>query len=100
MSLKKDVLSYLSRRFSPYEKPQEPDTILPPHCVLGAAQFDIESIMTAAQVNEAGPSQCPNNRLYVPSAVRPQVLQWGHSTQLSGHPGSKPSSAEGSGGLP
>ena len=70
-------------------KTQEPDTILPPHCVLGAAQFDIESIVTAALVNEAGPSQCPNNRLYVPSAVRPQVLQWGHSTQLSGHPGSR-----------
>ena len=79
----------LSQRFSPYEKTQEPDTILPPHCVLGAAQFDIESIVTAALVNEAGPSQCPNNRLYVPSAVRPQVLQWGHSTQLSGHPGSR-----------
>ena len=45
--------------------------------------------MAAAQTNEAGPSSCPTNRLYVPSSVRSQVLQWGHSSQLSGHPGSR-----------
>ena len=79
----------LSRRFSHCERPQEPDTILPPHCVLGAAQFDIESIVTAAQPNEVKPSQCPTNRLFVPSSVRQKVLWWGHSTQLSGHPGTR-----------
>ena len=79
----------LSRRFSPCERPQEPDTILLPHCVLGAAQFDIESIVTAAQPNEVKPGQCPTNRLFVPSSVRPQVLRWGHSTQVSGHPGAR-----------
>ena len=70
-------------------RPQEPDTILPSHCVLEAAQFDIESIATAAQPNEARPSQCPINLLFVPSSVCSQVLKWGHSTQLSGHPGAR-----------
>lgn len=79
----------LSRRFASQGRPAEPDTILPSRCVLGAVQFEIESAVIAAQSGEAGPSQCPGNRLYVPYSVRPQVLQWGHSTQLSCHPGSR-----------
>ena len=79
----------LSRRFPSRERPPESYTILPPHCVLGAVQFEIESAVISAQSGEAGPSQCPSNRLYVPDSVRPQVLQWGHSSQLSCHPGSR-----------
>ena len=79
----------LSRRFCPSERPLEPDTILPTRCVVGAARFAIESVVITAQANEAGPSLCPPNRLYVPRSVRAQVLQWGHSSQLSGHPGGR-----------
>ncbi|KAG5278113.1 hypothetical protein AALO_G00095330 [Alosa alosa] len=77
----------LSRRFSSSEHPQDPDTVLPAHCVVGAAQLQIESIVAAAQSSDSGPSQCPTNRLFVPSSVRSQVLLWGHSSQLSCHPG-------------
>lgn len=82
-NLKPDALS---RQFSMCKMVPEPDTILPSHCILGAVHFDVEPAVIAAQAEEAGPSQCPTNHLYVPSSVCSQVLQWGHSTQLSCHP--------------
>lgn len=85
-NLKPDALS---RQFSSCDEKKEPDPILPAYCFVQAAHFEIESVVAAAQAGEAGPSQCPTNRLFVPSSVRPQVLQWGHSSKLSCHPGSK-----------
>ena len=38
--------------------------------------------------SEAAPSGCPDGSQYVPEGMRAQVIQWGHSSRLSGHPGS------------
>lgn len=35
----------------------------------------------------ADPGGRPPNRLFVPDAVKMQVLQWGHASKLSCHPG-------------
>ena len=43
--------------------------------------------MKTALGNDAAPSRCPDGRLFVPEAVRSQVIQWGHSSHLSDHPG-------------
>lgn len=37
--------------------------------------------------DQPGPSACPANRLFVPAPLRSEVLQWSHSSKLTGHPG-------------
>ena len=44
-------------------------------------EMDIERTVQEAQETEAAPSNCPDGR------SRSQVIQWGHSSQLSSHPG-------------
>lgn len=51
--------------------------------------MDIESLVHRAQPTEPASHSCPVNCLFVPVSVRPQVLQWGHSSHLSCHPGAR-----------
>lgn len=76
----------LSRQFSS-DAPQTEETILPPGCLVGAARFDIEATVLDALTRDPGPGKGPCNRLFVPLCVRPQVLEWAHSSKLSCHPG-------------
>ncbi|KAL2080706.1 hypothetical protein ACEWY4_024499 [Coilia grayii] len=79
----------LSRVFSPSEEVSTPSTILPKRCLVGAALLDIESVVRKAQTSAATPSLCPVSCLFVPVSARSQVLQWGHSSRLSCHPGTR-----------
>ena len=63
------------------------DSILPPTCVVGSVVWRIESLVTQAQAHQADPGTGPPGRLFVPDAVRSDVLQWGHSSRLACHPG-------------
>lgn len=47
----------------------------------------IEATVTRAQAQKSDPGGRPANCLFVPSTVRFQVLQWGHSSHLTCHPG-------------
>ncbi len=40
-----------------------------------------------AQPQEADPSNGPPGHLFIPKAVRSDVLQWGHSSSIACHPG-------------
>ena len=77
----------LSRYFEGPTKDIDPDTILRPEVFIHAVELDIEKTVQEAFGTEAAPSRCPEGRLYVPANGRSQVIQWGHSSQLSGHPG-------------
>lgn len=83
----------LSRQFGSSVPTPTPSTILPPQCLVGAATWDIEATVRSAQSGEAIPRACPVNRLFVPLSVRPQVLQWGHSSKLACHPGARRTAA-------
>ncbi|KAI3371553.1 hypothetical protein L3Q82_023587 [Scortum barcoo] len=76
----------LSRQFSVEEKVQE-ENILPTSRVIAAITWDIENAVLRAQQQQPDPRQGPPGRLFVPDAVRSQVLQWAHSSKLSCHPG-------------
>uniref|UniRef100_A0AAQ4R7X3 Gypsy retrotransposon integrase-like protein 1 n=1 Tax=Gasterosteus aculeatus aculeatus TaxID=481459 RepID=A0AAQ4R7X3_GASAC len=76
----------LSRIYSP-SSPQDTDPIIPSTCVVGAASWEIESVVKEAQEVVPDPGGGPPARLFVPPAVRSQVLQWGHSSKLTCHPG-------------
>ncbi len=77
----------LSRQFTPDSCIEEPESILPPSCVVGAATWDIERVVKEAQSHQPDPGGGPTGRMFVPDTARSQVLQWGHSSRLTCHPG-------------
>ncbi|KAL2078839.1 hypothetical protein ACEWY4_024583 [Coilia grayii] len=78
----------LSRRYQKDEDClQGPAPIIPESRVVAALSWDIEREVQQALRDQPGPSACPADRLYVPDALRSQVLQWGHDSLLACHPG-------------
>ncbi len=77
----------LSRQFSVVDTQLPPDTILPSGQVIGQLTWEVEKAVRDAQEAEPDPGNCPSRLLYVPVSVRFQVLQWGHSSKLTCHPG-------------
>ncbi|XP_035265328.1 uncharacterized protein LOC118223192 [Anguilla anguilla] len=67
--------------------PAEPDTILPPSCIVAAVTWEIESVIKKAQQSQPDPRTRLDRCLFVPDSVRSQVLQWVHSSKLACHPG-------------
>ena len=62
-------------------------SIIPDTRILAPVLWGIEAVVQRALRLNPGPGGGPPNRLFVPPRVRSQVLQWGHSSQLAGHPG-------------
>ena len=54
---------------------------------LSAIGVDIERQVREAAGTEAASSRCPDGGQYVPGLSRAQVLQWGHASRVSCHPG-------------
>ena len=77
----------LSRQFAPPVEESSEDTILPSCCVVGAARWEIEGVVQAAQEDHPAPEGCPPDRLFVPPSARSPVLQWGHASKVACHPG-------------
>ncbi|XP_053345657.1 NLR family CARD domain-containing protein 3-like [Clarias gariepinus] len=57
--------------------------VLPPSKIIAPLKLDLETRVRQAQTTETEPA----GRLYVPGTMRSEVLQWGHSSPISGHPG-------------
>ncbi len=74
----------LSRLFEGPGRDAAPDTILPKWVVVGSLSWDVERRVKA--VGEV-PRRCPEGRLFVPAALRPEVLRWGHESRVTCHPG-------------
>lgn len=66
---------------------KEPEPILPTSCFVGTVIWDIEEKVKEAIQGLEGPSSCPLGLLWVPQHLQGEVIQWGHSSQLSCHPG-------------
>ncbi|KAK3571604.1 hypothetical protein QTP86_015339, partial [Hemibagrus guttatus] len=77
----------LSRRHNPTSAPAQPQPILPPLVLLAPIRWNLEGEIQQAQVNESSTSTCPATKLYVPSSLHSQVLQWEHEAPSSGHSG-------------
>uniref|UniRef100_A0A674NN42 Gypsy retrotransposon integrase-like protein 1 n=1 Tax=Takifugu rubripes TaxID=31033 RepID=A0A674NN42_TAKRU len=72
---------------SPSSNPRDPDTIIPPARVIGVISWPIETAVEQAQRDEPDPGNGPRDWMFVPSSVRPQVLECGHSSCFACHPG-------------
>ena len=83
-NVKADILS----RLHPKEMlSEEPDSIVPAARVVGVVTWGIETVVRQAQRSQPAPNNVPPHRLFVPDAVRSQVLQWGHASRFTCHPG-------------
>lgn len=83
-NLKPDALS---RQFASSLEDSPTETILPSSCVVGAACWEVEKSVQEALANQPTPDGCPPDRLFVPPSAKSIVLQWGHSSKISCHPG-------------
>ena len=83
-NVKPDVLS---RLYSPVDPCTDPETILPPACLIATLTWEVESAVRLAQRQQPDPGSGPPNHLFVPDAVRSRVLDWAHPCKLTCHPG-------------
>ena len=65
----------------------EPSTIVPSSCLIAAVTWEIEERVRAATEGQPGPSSCSPDCLFVPAPLHSDVLQWGHASRLTCHPG-------------
>ena len=77
----------LSRLYDPEPAAKEPEHILPLNSVVGGVSWQIESEVKSANGVSPAPSGCPQDRLFVPVSLRPQVIHWAHTSVLTCHPG-------------
>ncbi|KAG1934069.1 retrotransposable element [Pimephales promelas] len=77
----------LSRLFGSSSSSSTREEIIPPGRVVGAAIWGIERQVKRALSHAVTPRDCPRGSLFVPVPTRLAVLQWGHSSKLSAHPG-------------
>ncbi|KAI2644474.1 Transposon Tf2-6 polyprotein [Labeo rohita] len=77
----------LSRQHQKDTTSSEPAPVLPPHIILAPLRWGLEERVRQGHGQEPPPSDTPTGRLFVPSALRQEVLQWGHDSTLAGHPG-------------
>ena len=90
----------LSRQSTPDAPESQTGPILPTSCIIadttevpsapylvGSVQWEIERVVRNAQLSQPDPGGGPRNTLFVPESVRTQVLQWGHCSKLTCHPG-------------
>ncbi|KAL0192333.1 hypothetical protein M9458_010629, partial [Cirrhinus mrigala] len=78
----------LSRQFS--ENPvTESEPIIPHDLIVSPIQWDIDTWIQEATLQEPAPPECPEGKIYVPSSQRQRLLDTVHQSPGSGHPGSR-----------
>ncbi|XP_075431242.1 GDP-D-glucose phosphorylase 1 isoform X2 [Ascaphus truei] len=86
-NVKADVLS---RIHSSEKRPEESlETILPHERILATSTFKNLDKHLHSQRRIPKDLVVPDNKLFVPSKIVPEVLSWGHSSKSAGHPGFK-----------
>ncbi|KAM9364893.1 uncharacterized protein KZ484_011087 [Pholidichthys leucotaenia] len=63
------------------------ETIIPTLAVLGALSWDITRKLKDAQVTDPDPGVGPLGQLFVPAAVKGEVVHWMYTVKFSCHPG-------------
>ncbi|KAK3559268.1 hypothetical protein QTP86_009932 [Hemibagrus guttatus] len=83
-NLKPDALSRVYVN-TPQEDAITP--IIPSSKIVAPIRWELEGTVKQAQAREPDPGGGPTNCLFVPKTVRSQILQWGHCSRLTCHPG-------------
>ncbi|KAL0159211.1 hypothetical protein M9458_042936, partial [Cirrhinus mrigala] len=83
-NLKADALS---RVYEPDHAPLRSETILPPSMLIAPVTWDLMTEISEAHSRDPPPTECPEDRTYVPAELRTRILSDVHATPSSGHPG-------------
>uniref|UniRef100_A0A3B3HPI5 Gypsy retrotransposon integrase-like protein 1 n=1 Tax=Oryzias latipes TaxID=8090 RepID=A0A3B3HPI5_ORYLA len=76
----------LSRKYNTSETTSD-SPILPASCFIGNLTWEVESKVLQAQGEIPDGISCPPGTLFVPDALRSEVLTWGHTSRIACHGG-------------
>lgn len=76
----------LSRLYDPEPVAKEPESMLPLTCEVGAVTWQIENKVKRGNGEAPPPDGCPENWLFIPAGLRPQVIHWAQTSLFSCHP--------------
>ncbi|KAI2653584.1 Transposon Tf2-9 polyprotein [Labeo rohita] len=71
------------------DQPVEPEPILPSNLIVSPIIWDINNDIHNATLQEAAPPECQEGKIFVPPALRQDLLGAAHQFLGSGHPGSQ-----------
>ncbi|XP_045543426.1 uncharacterized protein isoform X1 [Salmo salar] len=81
---KADALSSL---YNSGEGPVQNAPIIPSSRVVAPVVWIVFVDIRQALERDPAPTNCPPERIYVPMAIRDQLLNWAHTAVVAGHPG-------------
>ena len=79
----------LSRQFPSSSQDKEERSVIPLSRIVASIRWGIEAKVRRAQRDEPTPGPERPGLLFVPRGVRSQVLQWGHASRITAHPGAR-----------
>ncbi|XP_016396320.1 macrophage mannose receptor 1-like [Sinocyclocheilus rhinocerous] len=86
----KDLLAVIAQHESSFQRHEavlsHQEELMSKHSQL-LADWELERVVREAQAQEPDPGGGPAGHLYVPQSARARVLQWGHESPLTCHPG-------------
>ncbi|KAL0149885.1 hypothetical protein M9458_054816 [Cirrhinus mrigala] len=71
------------------EQPVEPEPIVPSNLIISPIVWELDEDIHSATLQEAAPPECPEGKIFVPLALRQNLLDTAHRSPGSGHPGSQ-----------
>uniref|UniRef100_A0A3B1KG24 Gypsy retrotransposon integrase-like protein 1 n=1 Tax=Astyanax mexicanus TaxID=7994 RepID=A0A3B1KG24_ASTMX len=77
----------LSRQWEPLPHSVEPSTVVPPARILAPLCWGLLDAVRRAQQVDPDPGNGPPGRDFVPTSLRKRVLDWGHASLQTAHPG-------------
>ncbi len=77
----------LSRQFERDSEPRMPENVISPALIVSPIQWDIITEIEQANTELDVPTECPQDKLFVPEALRERIITQAHTSLSSGHPG-------------
>ncbi|KAI2645188.1 Transposon Tf2-11 polyprotein [Labeo rohita] len=71
------------------DQPVEPEPIVPSNLIVSPIIWEMDEDIRSATLQEAASPECPEGKIFVPLALRQDLLDTAHRSPGSGHPGSQ-----------
>ncbi|KAL0153949.1 hypothetical protein M9458_050706, partial [Cirrhinus mrigala] len=85
----KNISADTLSRLHSTEQPVEPEPIVPSNLIISPIVWELDEDIRSATLQEAAPPECPEGKIFVPLALRQNLLDTAHRSPGSGHPGSQ-----------
>ncbi|KAI2654647.1 Transposon Tf2-11 polyprotein [Labeo rohita] len=85
----KNISADALSRLHSTDLPVEPEPIVPSNLIVSPIVWEMDENIRSATLQEAAPPDCPEGKIFVPLALRQNLLDTAHRSLGSGHPGSQ-----------